>query len=272
MADKIWLGTDGSSPTDFNTAANWSPSGVPGASDNVRFTAAYSNNCAGYDASGTALADVIVERGFSGELGSATADLQLACTYFDFSGEGVSYIDLGSSSVSPRIKTTAPGAGVGQYGLYLIGTGLSVLSVEGGSVGLAAIHGQASTCTTVRQLGGDLKVGAATVTNYEAHGGTAVVACNLTAAKLYGGSLETAEQMTIGTLTIENGTCLASSTGTITTANVHGGDLDMSGTGAARTVSTLNLNPGGGIKYDPASVTISAQASDAPITISTTGF
>ena len=272
MADKIWLGTDSSSPTDFNTAANWSPSGVPGASDNVRFTAAYSNNCAGYDASGTALADVIIEHGHSGQLGSSTADLQLNCSYFEFAGTGESYIDLGSSTVAPRIKMTGSGAGVGQYGLYLIGTGITVLSMEGGSVGLAAIHGQASTVTTVRQLGGDMKIGAATVTNYEGHGGSALVACNLATAKLYGATLETAEQMTITTLTIENGTCRASSSGTITTANVHGGDLDFSQTGAARIVSTLNLNPGGGVKYDPASVTISAQASDAPITITTSGF
>ena len=274
MADKIWLGTDSSSPTDFNTAANWSPSGVPGASDNVRLVAAYSNNIAGYDASGLALADVIIEQGYVGTIGSKTADLQISCTYFEYAGGGLSYIDLGSSSVSPRIIATGGSAGSGQYSLYLIGTGIGVLSVEGGSVGVAAIHGQASTLTTIRQRGGSVKVGAgATITNFTTYQGSGLVATDITTAKLYGGTLTTAEQAAITTATIEAGTLVHNGTGTITTANINGGELDLARSGAARTVTTLNLNPGGGLKYDPDAITITNNSeADAPISIITSAL
>ena len=271
MANKIWLGT---TDTDWATAANWSPSGAPASSDNVRFVAAYSNNIAGYNASAVNLADCVVEAGFSGTVGSATADLQLSCTYFEFSGEAVTYIDLGSTSVDPRILKTAVSPGTGQYGLYLIGTGIGTLSVEGGSTGLAAVHGQAATAVTIRQRGGDIRVGSgATVTNYTGYSGSATVNTNLTTVKLFGGTLTTGEQATVTTLTIEAGTCVANSSGTITTATIHGGNLDLSQTGVARTVSTLNLNPGGGISYDPDSVTLSTiSEADAPITITTSGL
>ena len=271
MADIYWKGDDSSSPTDWNTAANWSGGAVPTASDNVRLVAAYSNNLAGFNASGTALADFVVEKGFSGQIGSETANLQVSCTYFEYSGEGDSYIDLGSTSVDPRILATAPAPGPGEYGLYLIGTGFSVLSMEGGSLGLAAIHGQASTVTTIRQLGGELKVGsAAAVTTLSSYGGSAKVSCNLTNLNVYDGQVTTAEQMTITTVTLEDGTVVGNSSGTITTATVHGGELDLSQTGLSRTVTTLNLNPGGAVKYDPGSVPLSTiSEADAPISIST---
>ena len=274
MADKTWLGTDSSSPTDFNTAANWSPSGVPSSSDNVRLVAAYSNNMAGYNASAITLADFIVEEGYTGTIGDKTTDLQVNCTYFQFAGSGAAYIDLGSSSVSPRIITTGGSAGTGQYSLYLIGTGISTLSIEGGSVGVAAMHGQASTVTTIRQRGGSVKVGAgATLTNFTSYQGSGLVATDVTTAKLYGGTLTTAEQAAITTATIEAGTLVHNGTGTITTANINGGELDLARSGAARTVTTLNLNPGGGLKYDPDAITITNNSeSDAPISIITSAL
>tara|TARA_R100000808_G_scaffold18377_1_gene40281 strand:+ start:2242 stop:3066 length:825 start_codon:yes stop_codon:yes gene_type:complete len=269
MADKIWLGTDSSTPTDWNTAANWSPSGVPSASDNVRLVASYSNNLAGYDASGTALADFIVEDGYSGTIGSKTADLQISCTYFEFAGSGLSYIDLGSSSVSPRIVTTGGTAGAGRYSLYLIGTAISVISVEAGSVGLAAVHGQASTITTVRQRGGTVKVGAgAALTNLTSYGGTSEIATDITTVKVYGGTVTTSEQAAVTTATITAGTLIHNGTGAITTATIDGGELDLARTGAARTITTLNLNPGGGLKYDPDAITITNNnTASAPISI-----
>ena len=271
MADIFWKGTDESSPTDWNTAANWSGGAVPTATDNVRLIAAYSNDLAGYDASGVALSDFIVMPGYTGKIGTASADLQISCSYFEYSGEGEAYIDLGSSSVSPRIRTTATAPGTGENGLYLIGSALDVLSIESGSVGLAAIHGQTATATTVRQFGGTFNCGtAASVTTFNGHGGSAAIDCNLTTCNLFGGTATTGEEMTIGTLTIEAGTLVANSSGTITTVNIDGGELDLSRTGVARVVTTLNLNPGGSLRYDPTSVTLSTiNEADAPIVITT---
>jgi hypothetical protein len=35
MATKLWVGTDSGNEGDYSTAANWSPSGVPVATDDV---------------------------------------------------------------------------------------------------------------------------------------------------------------------------------------------------------------------------------------------
>jgi len=271
MADKIWLGT---TDTDWATAANWSPSGAPASSDNVRFVATYSNNIAGYNASAVNLADCVFEAGYSGTVGSATLDLSISCTYFEFSGEGAAYIDLSTTSVDPRVLATAVAPGTGEYGLYLIGTGIGTLSIEGGNTGLAAVHGQAATATTIRQHSGEVRVGSgATVTNYSGYAGSAVISTNLTTAKLFGATLTTGEQAAITTLTIEAGVCVSNASGTITTATVNGGTLDLSQAGISRTITTLNLNPGGGINYDPDAVTLSTiSEADAPITITTSGI
>ena len=268
MANLIWLGT---TSTAFNTAANWSGGSVPSASDSIRFVAAYSNPIAAYNFSGTALADVVVEKGYSGAMGTKTGDLQLTCTFFEFAGEGVSYIDLSASSIAPRVISTATSPGTGLYGLYLIGSALTTLSIESGSVGVAAVHGTTSTVATIRQRAGDCRIGqGTTLTTYSGYGGSATVLCNMTNANLYGATLTTGEQGTITTLTIERGVCVANSTGTITTANINGGEVDLSRSGSARTITTVNMNPGGGISYDPDAVTLSTiSEADAPIRITT---
>ena len=92
----------------------------------------------------------------------------------------------------------------------------------------------------------------------------------MTSANLYGATLTTGEQGTITTLTIERGVCVANSTGTRTTGNMNGGEIDLSRSGAARTITTVNMNPGGEISYDPAAVTLSTMSeADAPIRITT---
>ena len=271
MADVTWLGT---TDTAFNTAANWSGGSVPSASDSIRFVANYSNAIAAYDFSGTSLADVVIEKGFNAKIGDKTGNLKLTCSFFEYAGGGVSYIDLAASSVAPRVVATASSPGTGLYGLYLIGSALTTLSVEAGSVAVAAEHGTSATVATVRQRGGDCRIGEGTsLTTYSGYGGSATILANMTTANLYGASMTTGEQGTITTLTIESGVVIANSTGTITTANINGGQLDLARSGAARTITTVNLNPGGGIAYDPAAVTLSTiSEADAPISISTTAL
>lgn len=269
MANITWLGT---TSTAFGTSANWSGGAVPSASDSIRFVANYSNAIAAHDFSGTALADVVIEKGYTATIGSKTGNLKLTCTFFEFAGTGVSYIDLAASSIAPRVVATASSPGTGLYALYLIGSALTTLSVEAGSVGVAAVHGTTSTVATIRQRGGDLRVGeGTTLTNYSGYGGTATILASMTNANLYGSGVTTGEQGTITTLTIESGELVANSSGTITTATINGGELDLAASSA--TVTTLQVNPGGSISYDPAAVTLSTiSEAAAPIRITTSAL
>ena len=62
---------------------------------------------------------------------------------------------------------------------------------------------------------------------------------------------------------------IANSTGTITTATVDGGLLDMSKSTNSRTISTLKVNAGGKFAYDPAVVTVTTKSDpDDPVSIS----
>lgn len=271
MANVTWLGT---TSTAFGTAANWSGGSVPSASDSIRFVANYSNPIAAHDFSGTALADVVFEKGFAATVGSKTGNLKLTCTFFEFAGTGVSYIDLAASSIAPRVVTTATTPGAGLYALNLIGSALTTLSVESGSVAVAAAHGTTSTVATIRQRGGELKVGeGTTLTTYSGYGGTATILASMTNANVYGSSVTTGEQGTITTLTMESGLLVANSSGTITTATLNGGELDLASSGGNRTVTTLQVNAGGSISYDPSAITLSTiSEASAPIRITTSAL
>jgi len=83
------------------------------------------------------------------------------------------------------------------------------------------------------------------------------------------GSVNTLSSAAITTLNGFGGTITHNGTGTITTANLDGSELDLTDSGLARTVTTLNLDAGGIIKYDPSVVTITTQnEASVPVRIS----
>lgn len=65
MANKTWVGTDTGNEGDWGTAANWSPSGVPVATDDVRIPAGSNAITGTLNQSAVALGDVIVEEGYT---------------------------------------------------------------------------------------------------------------------------------------------------------------------------------------------------------------
>lgn len=266
MTDKIWTGvTDG----DWGVAGNWSPSGVPTASDSVYLTADYSVNItAGLDQSAVAIDKFVVD-GFTGEIGSlALGYLQIDPDLFSFSGSGVSFIDIGTAAIDLDIRLTA--AGGATRGLYLKGSAITVLSLIGGNVGLANQYGESSTAANIRVLGGTLVCGSgATLTTVDAYGGTTNLGANVTTLNVYEGSVITTSTTAVTTFNGFGGTMTHNGTGTITTANLEGGTLDLTDSGMARTVTTLNLNANGTIIYDPSVVTITTQnEADTPVRIS----
>ncbi len=264
MANKTWSLT---ATGDLNTSGNWVPSGVPAATDNVRFPAGSPSITASLTALNTStlsgsLGSVIFEDGFTGTVGTAGTNMQFTCTRFDFAGTGIAYIDLQASSIAPQIFNTSS-AGTGSRGLYLIGSALTTLNVEGGNVGIAFRSGETSTVATVRCYGGsaDVVVGSGTtLTTFYQTAGTSVIRCAATTVTCYGGTLKTTEVGAITTLNVRGGIVYPESTGTVTTLNAIGGTTNFRNSGAARTVTTLSqdVSPGGiaQVNYDPAVVTM----------------
>tara|TARA_R110002020_G_scaffold276067_1_gene491338 strand:- start:2380 stop:3192 length:813 start_codon:yes stop_codon:yes gene_type:complete len=266
MADKIWTGaTDG----DYGTAGNWSPSGVPTASDSVYLTADYSVDITGsLDQSAVAIDKFVVD-GFTGKIGSlALGYLQIDPDSFSFNGSGVSFVDIGSAAIDVDIRDTSGGGTT--RGLYLKGSAIAVLSIIRGNLGLANQAGETSTAATIRVTGGTLVCGTgSTLTTVDVYGGTTRLAANVTTLNAYSGTITTSSTAAVTTLNGYGGTVTHNGTGTITTANLEGATLDLTNSGRARTVTTLNLKANGTIVYDPSVITITTQnEADTPVRIS----
>ncbi len=270
MANKTWVGTTSGSEGDWGVAANWSPSGVPVAADNVRIPAGSYAITGSLNQSAVTLGAVIVEDGYLQTIGSATLGyLQFACTRFEFSGAGVAYIDIGASAIPVVVRKAATGSD-GYRGLYLKGSGITVLTVEAGDVGVAFKHGETSTVATARCMGGSLVLGAGvTGTTAQNYDGSLTVRCALTTLDIYGGNVLTEETGAITTINLYSGELVTKSTGTITTLNAKGGTLDESKSGAARTVSTLNLHRNATWKRNKEAVTVTTLTLQESMTITT---
>lgn len=277
MANKRWDGNTTSYIGDYSHAANWSPSGVPSAGDNVVIPAGSASITAGLDQSGVAIASFTVSSGHTGTIGSATANLQLDTTAFTFNGTGVAYIDLGSQTVAPQIYSTAT-ATTGNRGLYLIGSGITTIAVMGGKVGLASRFGTTATATTARVNGStaSLEIGSGvTLTNALVSSGEIICRCAFTTATVYGGTFLTYGNGAGTTINLYGGTLTPNSTGTVTTLNQYGGTADWTGTEAARTLTNYNPYPISDstltFTYNPAVLTTTTfNESTTPVTLTMT--
>lgn len=268
MANKLWAGTTNA----WSTSGNWSPSGAPGAADNVRIDATSAQAIAGSDQSGTSLGAVEVDAGFAQLLGSAAAYLKLTAAGYVHSGTGLSYIDLAASAIAPVINNTASAA-TGLYGLYLLGSAMTGLDVQGGNVGIAGQLGETATIGTLRVLGAQANVTVGlgtTLTTAKVSNGIVLINCALTTLNIYGGNVYTLGSGTITTVNIYGGNFYPGSSGTITTLNCKAGLTDCRPSNVGFTVSTLNLTPGAKLFYDPATLTVSAWGAPAsPIKLNT---
>jgi len=270
MADKVYIGADGN----WATSASWSPSGVPAYPDNVRIPAGAGNISLGLDQSAVWLGNITFEKGYTQTVGNSTSYLQIRGNFtLDYAGTGAAYIDIGNSPMSVVNVYDAARAATGYSGLYLKATNLTLLNVVQGQVGIAAKAFETSTVTTIRSVGSSASVvvgSGCALTTFSQIDGDTVLNCAATTVNVYGGTLRTRGIGAITTMTAEKGDIFPESTGTITTINAHGGTFDFLQSGAARTVTTLNHNPGATVKYDPASLTITNRsAPDAPIIINT---
>lgn len=265
MADIIWTGsTDG----DWTNTGNWLGGALPTVGDNIYFISEYNNNL---DTNLNRVADGIygtltVHKGFTATIGAATGYLQIKCGNVSFDGTGLCFIDVDVSAIDISVLGTAR-AQTGQSGVYFKGSAIDELNVIGGTVGIADRAGETATVTTINVNGGTCNIGSgATLTTATVYAGTLNSESGLTTLNLIGGNATIEGNIT--TANLERGTLTYNGTGTITTCNAQGGVIDCFRSALARTITTLNLKPGGGAIYDPDVVTVTTfSVSGNPISI-----
>lgn len=263
MAIKLWVGGTSGYEGNFNTALNWAGGVTPVAGDDVYIRGTQSIDD-GLDWSGVDVDVFVVESSYSGTIGTSTSPFKIGITdtsgRIDFSGSGEAHLDIGGSAVNVTIRSTAA-AGIGSYGLTIKGTGIAVLSIEGGKVGIATGDpADTATVTTLRCLGGRTVVGeGTTVTNVDVGGGGKLdLRATCADLDIRSGVVTTRAGAAISSsVTIWGGKLIHNGTGTIASAVIQGGELDVSQGGLNVTVSSLKLNEGAFI-YDPESVTVSS--------------
>lgn len=270
MAKVIWIGAS-SGDGSWNTSSNWSTGSVPAASDDVYFTAEYVGSVkAGLDQSAIGLNSITFDPGYTGNVGSTTAGfLQVSTSSFTYAGSGAyAYFDLGSGTVAPVINNTGSN-NRGAYGVYLKGTGLTNVEVNGGSVQIG-YPGDSCDAQTLNVTGGQVLINeSGSVTTINNYGGQVTTYTDNTTLNLYNGSYTLRRAAGLTTATVEDGTVNLDSSGTITTLNLNGGQL-IALAGNDRTITTLNWKAGASLRYYPSNTTITNfNAPTEPISITT---
>jgi hypothetical protein len=238
--------SDGTDP-DTKTNGYVSFYQTPRATEHIRFPYGAGDASSGLDYSAIASGDVIFD-GYDGTIGAATGYAFFDPDKFEFEAQsGQAFIDIGAAAIAVQIKGTGSAA-AGDRGLWLRGTGITVLNITGGSVGIAARAGELSTVTTARVLneGSSLWIGSGCgLTTLHVYGGEVRIrAAGLTTVIQYGGTVYLEEAASVTTYTQKGGTAYWNSTGTIGTLNGYGGTWDEQQYGAARTCTTTNLYSG----------------------------
>ena len=276
MTTKRWIGSVSTSAGDYSVAANWSPTNVPVASDDVYISADDSENVtSGLNQSAVAVDEFRIERGYTGTIASSTGYLRIDPNRVVFEGSGTSYIDTETTAGKDVTVYGAAAAAAGKRGLYLMGT-IGVLTVNSGKVAFCGLPGESDTVTDVRTSGAtaDVLMGVdSTHTNIDCLSGTIKTrsANATTDIKLWSGTVTHEGKGAVTNVHIYGGTFIANGAGTITNLYLRGGIADFSQNAESRTVSNVYLYRGGTFVYDPDSVTVSAfNGTDGPSRITIT--
>lgn len=256
--------SDGADP-DNKAAGYVTFNQLPQDGEDVTVTAAsgaITSNTSGL--SGTTIRRWIVEKSTTNRAhGSATAPIRIDPDVFVFDGGGQTsaYYDLTTAAIAIEIRGTASVA-ADLFGLYLAGTAVTVVDLQGGSVGLGVLPSQPFTCTTaVRVRGSTVRcaIGVdSTVPLLEVSTGTVEHSNSIANIEVDGGQVTSRLAAAVsGVVTVNAGAWYEKSTGTKTSVVMNGGSVDVSQAGGTLTWSALSPN-GGTLRDDPDRLTISA--------------
>lgn len=269
MATKKWIST---SSTDWATAGNWSPSGVPTNSDDVYFDATGTASVTtGLDQSTITLTSLTIAANYTGQIGTSSAYLQISATTVNIGVPSLSSVqatgstriklDTGTNAATVTVQSTAStSADTGLEPVRIIGAHASnALYVTSGRVGLGTTSpGEAATFPVVGITSGATVTSGtgctlATATN---NGGTLTIQSAITTLNALGGTTTTKGTGLIGTLSALGGTIYIGHrrSGTdITTLNWGGAVLNFQASPDSLTVGTTAITRGGTAKVFSAS-------------------
>ena len=253
MATKIWVGT-GAAPNDWTHPDNWSPSGVPSASDHVYFenNAISCNTESELDQSGTgALASLNIAQSYTGSIGTAATPLKHKATlvsigYHDGpgtpAGSPLIHLDLHTADTAVTVHNTGTSADASRAPVRIKGAGdgspANTLIVYKGKVELGTDTTDSSTKFVTVTCSYDTKV----ATDADLFIGPGASATAITTLNILGGDVYL--KKAVSNLNIEAGTLLTTGSGAITTMNVTGGVVTANSTG---TIAALNIFDGAGV-------------------------
>ena len=247
MATRRWKTTaDGN----WGTAGNWEEGAAPVNGDDVYFLAGSVSVTAGLDQNTVALTSLRIGPGYTGSIGTSSADMRVDATTFDFAGGGTSYYFAGAyanvivkggtgTNMLHFGKTTA--ADVDIDSLKIVGPEVRGTVTVNNSTVLDAVVMQ--SCPSAA-----LTIGSS-VTSFDSidmDNGVVSCASACAAFNVDGGAL-THTTGAVTTITMEgNGTIFYNSSGTITTANVYGGTLSFINNATSAVIITAgSVYPGG---------------------------
>lgn len=275
MGSLQWIGTDSGNEGDWATAANWSTGAVPIAGDDVIIANSSQDILTNLDQSAVALNSITIDQSYTGLIGTSASDfLQVAAstavigqartTTGTLTGSKRLNLDFGSSTACDiqvyNSARTAQDQNRQPLRLKAVNAS-STLSVYGGSVALSDDNTDSSTLSSITVNGGSLNVGqGVTLTTLTTNGGVTNIQSAVTTVSCKRGTVNHYDGISanaITTLTVsDDGIFNHYASGTVTTANVNGGTLDLSRTEKAKTVTTLNLKKGATLVLDTNNVTL----------------
>lgn len=169
--------TASTGPNNWDNAANWSPSGVPASSDNVRFEIGNVDCLYGLDQSAVTLASLHIAMSYTGRIGLKrvndsgyleyrTRHLTIGCTDLKIgtvegsgSGPTMVRIDTGTAATTITVKNSGSGAESGIPAVVWIGDhNDNVVTVYAGEFGTSWWSDEDSHISSLTQLGGSVYI------------------------------------------------------------------------------------------------------------------
>lgn len=283
MAVTEWLGTtDG----DYQNAANWT-NGVPGAADDVYFKSGANPVDTNLGNGATLLGTFHVEVGYTGLVGTEDDFLviQVPLAYIGTNPTGSPLrgpqrlnISFVTTTVDITVETSnASAADVGRTPVrFLTGHASSRLFMTGGSVSLADDPADTSTIALIDVSSGNFTIGeAVTLVDITCRGSGQILLQSDPSGTLtvIGGGLTTALAVAIPLANIIGGSLTHNGSGTIVSAVLTGGELDLSRSTVPRTVTAVSMTGDSELVFDPSIVTLTndiVAATGVPLRLSTT--
>lgn len=275
MADtKIWLGNISGHEGAWDYATNWSPAGVPVATDNVYLENSSQSVLTGLDQSAVALGSLNIAQSFTGVIGTALAYLQITAAIVNIgyhfgpgqaAGSSLLKLDLGTTAATIIVFNSGISADTTRPAIRLkYVNAATALEIRKGEVGIAIETGEVSTGSVITpsyvdNIESDAKVyigSGVTLGTLTKKGGYCILRSAVTTIINYAGELVTEGAGAITTLTAKGGNVISNSTGTITNCvSNEKGTIDFTKSAQPRTVTNCTIDDEGAIKADPAVIT-----------------